>query len=624
MAGLALVALARSPLLDPTEDMQREIELITRSAENEALRRWARGDFAPKQEPIALIPAQRLLPPFSSDAERPIDLDEEERNTGFDFLLSESQRAELADDPEQALVDLTDARASTDDPRRWLLADLRCVQIAAKSGNRDALAQAIVRLVERTDGSETLNGVSVLLTAMAAASAAQIEGDEALSLAMDQLLAHGRLAIQEGRLALPALRARLRTVDEQAVLTPNPEREVFLRPLRSTSDSELSALVRDVLASDRFHWIEQGWGDMTQETRTQVRQSDAESLAGYSLVTRHDGQLLSAWIYPKDVLIREIESWLIEKTRVPSSVRLRVDPQGSTRQGAGSRLSLTRSPYLVSAILRDPAAFRENAQSGYRWLRIVMHALGVMCALLGWALHRQRQRELAVQRLKSEFVANVSHELRTPLSSILLMAENLRGEKVGEETRGRYHELILRESQRLRRLVDDVLDFSRLDRGEGPRSRIEVTDLAAYADELRADLHAWAEQHSVALDWSVDGWTGNAHLDREALRRALFNLVDNARRHARAEQLHLSLAAQGADLQLACRDFGPGLPEGTEDRVFQPFEQLDPSSTDGKGAGLGLAIVAEIARAHGGRATAANHPDGGAVFTLTLPRQAIA
>lgn len=119
MAGLALVAHARSPLLDPTEDMQREIELITRSAENEALRRWARGDFAPKQEPIALIPAQRLLPPFSSDAERPIDLDEEERNTGFDFLLSESQRAELADDPEQALVDLTDARASTDDPRSW-------------------------------------------------------------------------------------------------------------------------------------------------------------------------------------------------------------------------------------------------------------------------------------------------------------------------------------------------------------------------------------------------------------------------------------------------------------------------------------------------------------------------
>lgn len=602
--------------------MQREIELITRSAENEALRRWARGDFVPQHAPVALTQADQLLPPFSKDAERPIDLDESERTTGFDFLLNESQRAELAGDPEQALVDLMDAREATDDPRRWLLADLRCVQIAAKSGNRAALAEAIERVVERTDGSETLNGVSVLLTAMAAASSVEVGEDETFSLALDRLFAHGREAIRAGRLALPTLRARIQVVDEQVNFSPNPEREIFLRPLRSTPDPELESLVRDVLASDRFHWIEEAWGEPSQGNATQVRLSEQDSMSPYALVMRNDGHLLKAWLYPKEILIAEIESWLVEKTRVPSSVRLRVDPQGATRQGTGSRLSLSRSPYLVSAVLRDPASFREDAQSGYRWLRIVMHALGVMCALLGWALHRQRQRELAVQKLKSEFVANVSHELRTPLSSILLMAENLRGGKVGEETHGRYHELILRESQRLRRLVDDVLDFSRLDRGEGPRARMEQTELAAYAADLRADLDAWADQHGIAIEWCVENWAGSSELDREAVRRALFNLVDNARRHARAERLQLSLLVSGEELQLICRDFGAGLPEGSEARVFRPFEQLNPSSTDGKGAGLGLAIVAEIARAHGGRASASNHPDGGAVFTLTLPRNA--
>jgi signal transduction histidine kinase len=268
----------------------------------------------------------------------------------------------------------------------------------------------------------------------------------------------------------------------------------------------------------------------------------------------------------------------------------------------------------------NPKQYREEARASYRWLRILLHALGLMCALLGFALHRQRQRELAVQHLKSEFVANVSHELRTPLSSILLMAENLSGGKVNSDTQARYHELILRESQRLRRLVDDVLDFSRLDRGEGPRARIETVSLSQFGADLHAELQAWAEQHGAQLAWNGIGLTGEAALDVEALRRAVFNLADNALRHSGSTQINLEVEADARQLQLRLRDYGKGLPEGSEERIFRPFEQLNPGSTAGKGAGLGLAIVAEIARAHGGKVDARNLTDGGTLFTMTLSR----
>lgn len=634
-AAVALFGLARSPLFDREAEIGRDVELITRSVETEVQRVWSLGTFRPTLAPLAVRDQGSYLPLMAPEAVRPIDLTPQERDTAFDFLLQESQRAELAGDPRQALIDLEDARAATDDPRRRLAADLRTIQIAAKVPDPELLAATIPLLLAQTDGRETLDGISVLLTAaVTTLSLVNDTPSDAWTTARAALLEATRDALAASRLALPPLEASLVRDGDAPRLRMNPLRQVYLKPLRQAGDEDLSELVDQRLEHDRFAWLARHFGEPALPQQGNaidalLPQSELSTSADALLVTlaRPDARAqIDAWVLTLDELRPQLAAWFREEAEVPDEVRLTFEllPPDDLPRVMHPRLHDT--PLTFHASLIDPAAYRRDAASGYRWLRLAMRALAVMALLLAWAVHRQRQRELAVQKIKSEFVANVSHELRTPLSSILLMAENLRGGKVGVDTQRQYHELILRESQRLRRLVDDVLDFSRIERGEGPRARLETVSLARFADELEADLHSWAAQHGLELSWRASTPEGDALaaddqavLDEEALRRALFNLADNARRHAPGSALELQLVREATQLLFRCRDHGPGLPSGSEEQIFRPFEQLDPSSTDGKGAGLGLAIVAEIARAHAGHVRAHNHPDGGAVFELTIP-----
>jgi signal transduction histidine kinase len=623
VAGVALVVLARSPLLDREADISREIELITRSVETEVQRAWDSGEFRPSIAPLAQTTSREFLPLPDERFSQPIELDQDERDTAFDLLLAESKRAELAQDWERAWADLGDARTRTDDSRRLVLADLRAVQIAARAGWPMRLAEAIDRLLETTQGNETLDGTSVLLTAAAAALPMGDGGSALLRAARAKLEMRTVDALRAGELELPPLQGRLQENAGEVELLLDPARKIYLQPLIEHGGAELAQAAQVRLEHDRYAWIIERFGSLPWAAQAEIRRSPTELIRGglgFSELFLSPSRS-AAWILEEDALREQLAEWLQRKAKVPPEVEIRLIRQDEV--APFSELlprSLARTPYGVVAWLKDPYAYQASVGAGYRWLRIALHALGLTCALLGFALHRQRQRELAVQHLKSEFVANVSHELRTPLASILLMAENLSSGKVGEQTQARYHELILRESQRLRRLVDDVLDFSRLDRGEGPRARIETVSLKLFGADLRADLQAWAEQHELEFSFAEQGLEGEADLDVEALRRAVFNLADNALRHSGSKQIELQFEADAKQVKIRLRDHGKGLPEGSEERIFRPFEQLNPGSTTGKGAGLGLAIVAEIARAHGGQVNARNLADGGALFILSLPR----
>lgn len=624
VAGAALVVLARSPLLDREADSLREIELITRSVEAEVQRVWDLAGFRPRFEPVLSLENRTRLPK-ASEKRRPIFLTDDERTSAFDALFATAARAERDGKIDQALIDLEDARKSTDDPRRWLLADLRSTQLAARALDRDVLARSLKRLLERVDGSETVDGVSVLLTALATSLPVDAQDHVELIEAQANLESRGEEALAAGSMALPAIQAELDFSLPQVKMLTNPERAIYLEPLVKHGGKDLAQLVTRRLERDRLAWITEHFGTPVPRPGANVLAPISDE-AKRSFRSGHDSsmvaltsQRLEIWAVPQTELLEQLEAWLREAARVPEEIRIRLVLDSSQHARYLPR-RLAATPFGVLASLMNPKQYREEARASYRWLRILLHALGLMCALLGFALHRQRQRELAVQHLKSEFVANVSHELRTPLSSILLMAENLSGGKVNSDTQARYHELILRESQRLRRLVDDVLDFSRLDRGEGPRARIETVSLSQFGADLHAELQAWAEQHGAQLAWNGIGLTGEAALDVEALRRAVFNLADNALRHSGSTQINLEVEADARQLQLRLRDYGKGLPEGSEERIFRPFEQLNPGSTAGKGAGLGLAIVAEIARAHGGKVDARNLTDGGTLFTMTLSR----
>ncbi|HTY79824.1 MAG TPA: HAMP domain-containing sensor histidine kinase [Candidatus Bathyarchaeia archaeon] len=237
------------------------------------------------------------------------------------------------------------------------------------------------------------------------------------------------------------------------------------------------------------------------------------------------------------------------------------------------------------------------------------------------ATYRLLRRETEMARLKSDFVANVSHDLKTPLSLIRMFGETLELGRVPDEaTRLQYYAVITRESERLTRLIDNVLDFSRI---EGGRQRY---DIGAHPVEplIHEVLDAFRyplAQRDFKLDVTVAPDLPDVLVDPEAIKQALANLVDNALKYS-TDRRRLALEARGEGrwVVIEVADEGIGIPTAELERIFEKFYRIGRSETQGtRGSGVGLALVKHIAEAHGGRVTAESRPGQGSRFSLWLP-----
>jgi two-component system phosphate regulon sensor histidine kinase PhoR len=281
-----------------------------------------------------------------------------------------------------------------------------------------------------------------------------------------------------------------------------------------------------------------------------------------------------------------------------------------------ARIPLPASSLAFTLRHRDPDSLASAEAERLRLLRGALFALAGGCAAGGALTARVLRRQRRLDALRSRFIAGVSHDLRTPLASILLVTENLESGVGGEEARARYHKALRREAARLRRLIDDVLDFARLERGEAPRLEREELDLAAFAERLAVDLGARVEERGRAFACEHGALPATAVIDAAAVRRALENLVENALKHGTGT-VRLGFAARDGHLRIMVADEGPGVPPAERERVFEPFERHPTNGADVGGTGLGLAIVRSIARAHGGAARVV--PGAGSTFELELP-----
>jgi two-component system OmpR family sensor kinase len=242
-------------------------------------------------------------------------------------------------------------------------------------------------------------------------------------------------------------------------------------------------------------------------------------------------------------------------------------------------------------------------------------------AMLGQIEQAFGERRASEDRLR-RFLSDASHELRTPLTSIRGYAELFRmGATSGSEDTEKAMARIEQEAARMGVLVEDLLALARLD--EMPQSRREPVDLEPLLRDAAADARAAARDREVTVTIAGEHVVTG---DPSQLRQVLANLMGNALTHTPAgSPIELSLSGSGAGVAIEVRDHGPGLPEGTQDSVFERFWRSERGRERGKaGAGLGLAIVAAIVAAHGGSVGAANAPDGGAVFTIELPAPAAA
>ncbi|MDF1480492.1 HAMP domain-containing sensor histidine kinase [Extensimonas sp. H3M7-6] len=212
--------------------------------------------------------------------------------------------------------------------------------------------------------------------------------------------------------------------------------------------------------------------------------------------------------------------------------------------------------------------------------------------------------EALVQSHKS-LLANASHELRSPLTRIRMGLELMAGEQPAPAFRAE----ILRNIAELDQLVDEILLASRLDAREADVGTFERVDLVGLAAEECARVGA--ELHTEAAALEVEGVA-------KLLRRALRNLLENARRYSQGE-ITVSMQRQGAMAELRVSDRGPGVPEDLRERIFEPFYRLPGASERAGGVGLGLALVRSIARRHHGSVHCEANPGGGACFVLRLP-----
>ncbi len=243
---------------------------------------------------------------------------------------------------------------------------------------------------------------------------------------------------------------------------------------------------------------------------------------------------------------------------------------------------------------------------------------------LGIALNRMldrlerafAERQASEDRLR-QFIADASHELRTPLASIRGYAELYRiGAARDPAETERAMQRIEHEAARMGVLVEDLLTLARLDEvRDAPHTDV---DLAALARDAVDDARVTAPERDIELH--VDGPPGVLG-DAHQLRQVLGNLLRNALVHTPAgTPIEVAVTRAGGDARLEVRDRGPGLPPGDPAALFERFWRAEGGRARGKaGAGLGLAIVAAVVDAHGGRVSAANAPDGGASFVVTLP-----
>jgi signal transduction histidine kinase len=278
----------------------------------------------------------------------------------------------------------------------------------------------------------------------------------------------------------------------------------------------------------------------------------------------------------------------------------------------------------IAAYLLNPAQMSQSARTLKLTLGLLIAVLVLAIGFGSWLIVTDLQRQLTLARQKTDFVSNVSHELKTPLTSIRMFSELLAEGRVSDPSKQQsYLHIITAEAARLTRLINNVLDFSRMERGEKKYNiqRLNLNDLLnELAETYRHHFEANHFQFSFDASDSLIFLNG----DRDALAQIIVNLLSNAEKYsAENKEIHLRLLRKDepfAHAEVQVLDRGTGVPKGCEERIFEQFYRAHDSLSSGiQGSGLGLTLARQIARAHGGDVIYQAHEGGGSCFILRLP-----
>jgi signal transduction histidine kinase len=261
---------------------------------------------------------------------------------------------------------------------------------------------------------------------------------------------------------------------------------------------------------------------------------------------------------------------------------------------------------------------------GEAWVRRGFVLLGILTLMIIGGLvltKRMVSKEIAVAKLKSDFVSNVSHELRTPLALIRLYAETLELGRIStKEKKHQYYRIIRKESERLTALINNILDFSRIEAGR-KEYEFRETDIADLVRNTLDSYRYQIEQQGFELEEAIDTELPAVRIDREAIARALVNLVNNALKYSQDQKyIGVKLYRENGSVKLEVADHGIGIARRDQTKIFEKFYRAgDPLVHNTKGSGLGLSLVRHITEAHGGEIEVESSPGAGSKFIMSLP-----
>ena len=318
---------------------------------------------------------------------------------------------------------------------------------------------------------------------------------------------------------------------------------------------------------------------------------------------------------------------LVDEQGRPLAAPEETEPRDYRRPFVARELSALLPLWEAAAYLTDPLLVSSRAGQVTKILWVLISLLFVSILIGGTLVLRTVRAEVVLSRQKTTFVANVSHELKTPLTSIRMFAEMLlEGRQRSENKKQEYLSLMVSESERLTRLINNVLDFSRMEQGRKHYS-MERLDLAALCSELLESQRPRYEQSGFQLELraqppenrvAAQVWV---QADPEALKQSVLNLLSNAEKYAGiGKVIEVEIHKVESWVCIDVMDRGKGVPPSQAKRIFEEFYRGDDSlAAKVRGSGLGLSITRRILRDHGGDVLYLPREGGGSIFRIQLP-----
>ena len=319
-----------------------------------------------------------------------------------------------------------------------------------------------------------------------------------------------------------------------------------------------------------------------------------------------------------------VASWIVRGRNGELLLASGASPSEASPEGPATVTAGLASDFLGWTLeLRQPdARLVETLLTSRRG--VYFYAFLLLTGILTFGLTltaRSVTHQLELARMKSDFVSTVSHEFKSPLTAIRQLAEMLQsGRVVSEEKRSRYYDVLLEQSERLSVLVDNVLDLARMDEGryELERATVDVGDLLEEIVE-RAEHRVRHEGFTIRSE--IEHPAPSLTLDAAAVTQATTNMIDNGVKYSGdSREIVVRGFSRNGHFVIAVQDFGVGLDDDEAARVFERFYRGGSELTRTvKGTGLGLALVKQIAEAHGGSVAVESTPGSGSTFSIRLP-----